>query len=444
MAGYTRQDTGNNIANGNVIDADDFDAEYNALEAGFNASTGHKHDGSSGEGAPITKVGPTQNLVVSSTTVLPKTTNTLDVGSAGAKFKNAFFTGGVNAATVTATGNVSVGGNLSVTGNTTIAGNLTFGDAATDTVDFNADVNSNILPEVTGTFSLGTSTQQWQNLWLDGTANVDTLTVDENATVAGTLGITGVTTATGGVVGNVTGNLTGNVTGDITGDVTGDVTGNITGNVTGNVTGNLTGGLVGGVTGDLTGDVTGDLTGDVTGNVTGDVTGNVTGNLTGNVTGDVTGNVTGNTAGVHTGNVTGNLTGNVTGDVTGAVTGNASTATALATARSITLSGDVTGTASFNGTSDITIAATVPTQVLAISDVVGLQTEIDTKAELAGSSSQAFSASTLNATTVDLGNWTVTESSGTLYFATSGTNKMKLDANGNLTVTGDVNTNGTI
>ena len=30
MVGYTRQDTANNIANGNVIDADDFDAEYNA------------------------------------------------------------------------------------------------------------------------------------------------------------------------------------------------------------------------------------------------------------------------------------------------------------------------------------------------------------------------------------------------------------------------------
>ena len=53
MAGYTRQDTANNIANGNVIDADDFDAEYNAVENAFNASTGHKHDGSAGEGAPI-------------------------------------------------------------------------------------------------------------------------------------------------------------------------------------------------------------------------------------------------------------------------------------------------------------------------------------------------------------------------------------------------------
>jgi hypothetical protein len=51
---------------------------------------------------------------------------------------------------------------------------------------------------------------------------------------------------------------------------------------------------------------------------------------------------------------------------------------------------------------------------------------------------------TLNATTVDLGNWTVTESGGSLYFATSGTNKMKLDASGNLDVVGNVNTNATI
>ena len=442
MAGYTRQDTGNNIANGNVIDADDFDAEYNALEAGFNASSGHKHDGSSGEGAPITKVGPAQDVIISSSNVLPKTSNTLDVGSAGAKFKDAFFTGGVNVATVTATGNISVGGNLSVTGNTTIAGNLTFGDAATDTIDFQADVNSNIVPEVTGNFSLGTSTQQWNNLWLDGTANVDTLTVDENATVAGTLVITGVTTATGGVVGNVTGNLTGDVTGDVTGNLTGNVTGNTTGNLTGNVTGSVTGNVTGNLTGDVTGDITGDVTGDVTGSLTGNVTGNVTGDVTGDLTGDVTGGVTGNV----TGNLTGNVTGNITGDVTGALTGNASTATALATARNIALAGDVSGNVNFDGTGNVSITTVIAddSHNHTIANVDGLQTEIDTKAELAGSSSQAFSASTLNATTVDLGDWTITESSGTLYFATGGTNKMKLDASGNITAAGNVTAFGTI
>ena len=51
---------------------------------------------------------------------------------------------------------------------------------------------------------------------------------------------------------------------------------------------------------------------------------------------------------------------------------------------------------------------------------------------------------TANISTVDLGNWTVTESSGVLYFATGGTNKMKLDASGNLTVVGDVTAYGTV
>lgn len=51
---------------------------------------------------------------------------------------------------------------------------------------------------------------------------------------------------------------------------------------------------------------------------------------------------------------------------------------------------------------------------------------------------------TANVTTVDLGNWTITESAGVLYFASSGTNKMKLDASGNLTVVGNVTAYGTV
>jgi hypothetical protein len=51
---------------------------------------------------------------------------------------------------------------------------------------------------------------------------------------------------------------------------------------------------------------------------------------------------------------------------------------------------------------------------------------------------------TVTATTVDLGDWTITESAGVLYFATGGTNKMKLDASGNLTVVGDVTAFGTV
>jgi len=45
---------------------------------------------------------------------------------------------------------------------------------------------------------------------------------------------------------------------------------------------------------------------------------------------------------------------------------------------------------------------------------------------------------------IALGSWTITESGGSLYFATGGTNQMKLDANGNLDVVGNVNSNATI
>jgi len=51
---------------------------------------------------------------------------------------------------------------------------------------------------------------------------------------------------------------------------------------------------------------------------------------------------------------------------------------------------------------------------------------------------------TVTADTFSFANWTVTESGGSLYFATGGTNKMKLDASGNLQVVGNVESNATI
>ena len=51
---------------------------------------------------------------------------------------------------------------------------------------------------------------------------------------------------------------------------------------------------------------------------------------------------------------------------------------------------------------------------------------------------------TVTATTIDLGDWTITEASGLLKFAHSGTDKMKLDSSGNLTVVGDVTAFGSI
>ena len=61
MAGYTRQAAAN-IVTGGVIDAADFNAEYNAIEGAFNASTGHNHSGTTGNGPPIENLGQRRTL----------------------------------------------------------------------------------------------------------------------------------------------------------------------------------------------------------------------------------------------------------------------------------------------------------------------------------------------------------------------------------------------
>ena len=90
--GYIRNDSVNNIADGNIINASDLDGEFDALQSAFSASTGHNHDGAN-NGSPVTKVGPAQDLVVSTGAVTPKTDDTVDLGSATFQFKDAYIDG---------------------------------------------------------------------------------------------------------------------------------------------------------------------------------------------------------------------------------------------------------------------------------------------------------------------------------------------------------------
>ena len=54
-ATYTRQSS-SGITDGAVIEASDLNNEFDQLLAAFVASTGHTHDGTAGEGGPITKL----------------------------------------------------------------------------------------------------------------------------------------------------------------------------------------------------------------------------------------------------------------------------------------------------------------------------------------------------------------------------------------------------
>ena len=119
---------------------------------------------------------------------------------------------------------LSVGLGLSVTGHSffvgmvTFAGgtdgNITFGDSAGDNVVFNANIDSNIVPDDDDTYDLGSTSQQWRNLYLDGLADLDFVNVSAASTFGGFVDInnsvdistdlivTGVSTFTGAVDAN--------------------------------------------------------------------------------------------------------------------------------------------------------------------------------------------------------------------------------------------------
>ena len=85
--------------------------------------------------------------------------------------------------------NLVVHGNIHADGNITAeGGTLTFGDADTDTVVFEADVGSDLIPNVDSTYDLGNTTHRFSN------AYIDDIVVTGNVDVAGTV------TATGNVV----------------------------------------------------------------------------------------------------------------------------------------------------------------------------------------------------------------------------------------------------
>lgn len=129
MAGYVRNDTANNIADGNIINASDLDGEFDSIQAAFVNTTGHTHDGTAAEGAPITKIGPAQDVIASTTDLKPKTTNTIDLGTSSLKFKDIYAAGTAYVATLDLTNALSVAdggtGQTSYTNGQLLIGNTT-------------------------------------------------------------------------------------------------------------------------------------------------------------------------------------------------------------------------------------------------------------------------------------------------------------------------------
>jgi hypothetical protein len=134
--------------------------------------------------------------------------------------------------TVTSSGNLTLGGTLDLSspptiGNTapntgrfttlTVDDNTTLGSSNSDDVIFNARIASEFSPSTDNTYDLGRTGHEWRDLFIDGTANIDSLVADTADINAGSIDNTtiGAAAAAAGTFTNLTfsGDLTGTVSG---------------------------------------------------------------------------------------------------------------------------------------------------------------------------------------------------------------------------------------
>ena len=139
MAGYTRNDTAGNIADGNVISAAPLDGEFDAIQDAFALSTGHTHGGSTtGDGGPVSKLGPSQQLEQTTSALVPSSNNAIDLGTSSAEFKDLYLNG------------------VAFIDRLTVAAS-----------DGSADgVGSHLQPMTDASFDLGSTTYLWNNAFL--------------------------------------------------------------------------------------------------------------------------------------------------------------------------------------------------------------------------------------------------------------------------------------
>ena len=194
MASYTRQST---FSDGDLITAALFNDEYNQLVAAFDNATGHKHDGTVGEGPVISVLGDAglatplnkilidttndhiefwinvsgtseQQLYIANGAIVPVTNNDVDLGTNSLQFKDLYIDGTANidnlaadSATLT-TADIN-GGNIDGTvigattaaagtfttidasGNVVISGNLTVSGTTTSVNSNEVNIGDNIL-----------------------------------------------------------------------------------------------------------------------------------------------------------------------------------------------------------------------------------------------------------------------------------------------------------
>jgi hypothetical protein len=287
MAGYVRQSAADIVPTA-VVRAAPINNELNALRDAFVANGGHKHDGTAAEGHPVPVIGDTDLL----NKIATDTSNN----------RHGVF--------------------------------VEVAAAAVEQVRFQ---DGAIVPVTDNDIDLGTSALEFKDLYIDGTANIDSLVADTADINGGTVD--------GAVIGGSSTAAANFTTVSASGAITSTLATGTAPFVVASTTkvSNLnvdqldgadwaapaaigTGTPAAGTFTALTANTslvaaTADINaGTIDGTVIGGSSAQaITGTLvtaTTNFAGNLTGNVTGNTAGTHTGAVVGNVTGNLTGNVT--------------------------------------------------------------------------------------------------------------------------------
>lgn len=477
MAGYTRQSVADIIANA-IIKAAPVNAEFNTIRDAFAQATGHAHDGTSAEGAYVPLISDTNafNKVVidsvnnrisfyndvSSVAVeqvriedgvfVPVTDNDVDLGAVGAEFKDLYIDG------IGYIDTLAVHENATITGNLTVSGNTVLGSAATDTVTITADVASTLIPGTDDTYDIGAVGSEWRNLYIDGTANVDSLIADtadinggtiDGATIGGT---TPGAVTTSSLVATTADINAGTVDNTVIGGTTAAAGTFTTATAT---TGNIT--TVNATTVDTTNvEVTNIKAKDGTASATiADVTGVMTVASAVLTTADVNGGtIDATTIGATTpaaitgttvtgtslvGPVTGNVTGNLAGDVTSTGTSSFGTVT---TTGDVTVGGDLT----VNGTT-----TTISTTNVEVSDALmelangtaGVPTNDSGIVIERGSSDNAFIGFDESVDKFTVGTGTFTGASTGSLITTTGTMVANIEGDVTGDLTGNVSGNVT-
>ena len=87
-----------------------------------------------------------------------------------------FFTSGTERVSIDNTGKLTIEGDAEIKGNLVLGGNITLGDADTDGININSEFNNSLIPNLTDSYDLGSSTKLWKNIFLSGTFDNSTNT----------------------------------------------------------------------------------------------------------------------------------------------------------------------------------------------------------------------------------------------------------------------------